>query len=162
MLLRALFSDFPLSESASIKEVSDACLDDDPTFRPTIAGMASDADWLGPLSDSVKAYLKALNGDTDKPTPIRREVEEDPWREDGEAPASPHEEPNQTEPRSPLFSGEAHKDYSRHKKKLEAIFTSHFPHWNESSYELCVLPLAEIPHTTIYYWKRKWDADQSW
>jgi hypothetical protein len=156
MLLHALFSDIQLpdSDSTSIRQVYEACVLPEPTDRPTICGVASDVDWLGLMSDRVIAYVESLNGGTDKAR--------SPRREESQAAPIPPDEADQTEPPSPLFSGEPHKDYFRHKKKLEVIFTRHFPYWDETAYERCVLPLADIPHTTIYRWKRKWDANQCW
>jgi hypothetical protein len=61
-----------------------------------------------------------------------------------------------------LFSGESQKDYVRYQKELEVIFVRFFPEWTDESYGGKVLPSAEIPSTTIYRWKRKWDKDPKW
>jgi hypothetical protein len=61
-----------------------------------------------------------------------------------------------------LFSGESHEDYVRYQKELEVIFVSFFPEWTDTSYGRNVMPLPEIPSTTIYRWKQKWNKNHKW
>jgi hypothetical protein len=54
----------------------------------------------------------------------------------------------------PLFSGPCARRYEKSKAELEGIFRDIFPNWNPESYKRDVLPLAVIPETTIYRWKK--------
>jgi hypothetical protein len=62
----------------------------------------------------------------------------------------------------PLFSGHCPRRYEKHQAELEKIFTDMFPNCNPESYKRDVLPLAVIPETTIYRWKKKWELKPSW
>jgi hypothetical protein len=55
-----------------------------------------------------------------------------------------------------LFSGESHRDYDRYGKELDVIFATFFPEWTDRRYRRKVLPLAEIPRSTITRWWRNW------
>jgi serine/threonine protein kinase len=153
-LLHAVFADTDLPGCVKIREVAEACSATDPNDRPHISVLGGEPQWLGFVSDDVIADLEAMNAGRDQVSPTRHG--------EGETSTGPDAEPGPTESHRPFFSGEAHNDYSRHKKQLEVIFTAHFPRWDETSYERCILPLAEIPAATIYYWKGKWEANQSW
>jgi hypothetical protein len=48
-----------------------------------------------------------------------------------------------------VFSGESYKDYVRDQNELDVIFGRFFPEWTDTSYDRNVMPLAEIPSTTI-------------
>jgi hypothetical protein len=61
-----------------------------------------------------------------------------------------------------LFSCHPHNDYSKHKAELEPIFGVIFPSWNSNSSNLQVLPMADIPESTIYTRNGKWLKAPSW
>jgi hypothetical protein len=116
MLLHALLSGIPLSHSVS---QIPGRIRGRPNDR---SNLSSDhtacgkcwantvGDWFRFMSNAVIADVEALNGDTDKARPLRREK--------NQAPASPRDEPHQSEPHSPIFPGEAHKGCSRYRKEL--------------------------------------------
>jgi hypothetical protein len=62
----------------------------------------------------------------------------------------------------PLFTGHPHRDYLRHHKELEPIFTDIFPSWNRHSGSQEIAPLADIPPATLHHWKTKWRAQADW
>jgi hypothetical protein len=70
----APFLDSPRLDSLEIEQICDQCLAPDPTTRPTACSVASDADWLGFVSDAVIAYVAVMNGDTDELQPLDRPV----------------------------------------------------------------------------------------
>jgi hypothetical protein len=61
-----------------------------------------------------------------------------------------------------LFSGRPHKDYRRHKAELAFIFDHIFPNWKSYSYQFEILPVANIPESTIYRWRAKWYDNRRW
>jgi hypothetical protein len=61
-----------------------------------------------------------------------------------------------------LFSGRPHHNYARHKTDFEGIFSSIFPHWDEVSEKDRVLPIANIPESTIYRGKNEWTVNPAW
>jgi hypothetical protein len=127
-------------DSTSIREVSEACVMPDPKPRSTISGVASDADSLGLLSDAAIASAEALNGDTDKARPIRREETHSP------------DEAHQT--RRFFLRGSAQGLRPAHTEARSDRQVG-FSSLDETSCERCVLPLADIPKATIYRWKGK-------
>jgi hypothetical protein len=135
--LTCLHHDNP--DSTSIREVYEAWVMPDPARDPTVS-------WSGPIRTGCWAMSSSYMS---RPT----------RREENQAPANPRDEPHETDPHSPLFCGEAHKDYSKDRKKLEVIFRPDFHNWTKPHMSTAV---THRYSASINHWKGKWDANQCW
>jgi hypothetical protein len=138
------FSDSAPSTPARISPLAGDCVAEDPEKRQAVAAIALDVSWVRTVGDSVLAYIDSLT----VCTPREESAQESKFAS--------------TRSCAVILSGESHQDYVRYEKELEVIFATFFPEWTDRSYPCKVLPLAEIPRTTITRRWRNWEKNHDW
>ena len=63
--------------------------------------------------------------------------------------------------RQPLFRGRPHRDYQRHARVLDEIFTNFFPNLSDQTVSECHKKFG-IPASTLYFWLGKWKTNAQW
>ena len=60
-----------------------------------------------------------------------------------------------------IFKAPGHRDYKRHAREIEPIFTELFPNWPPTDVQN-VLDKFGMPRSTLYNWRKKWLSDPTW